>query len=803
MAKNIQSLVNEKIELINNFDDTYPSNPDDILTGGFSEYGKTGYEIYSEIARDSKVSGVEKIIRRTIFSADWDVFYPNEDDANDEITDFIKENFNNIENDDFTNILKNLMDARIYGFKVAEKVFKYENNKMMLKYLKCFESEIFDFQKDNYNNLIGVVLKSGQTKYETIPVNLFVDKFIHFIYPYVKDGNFYGTSAYYPIYETWRRKQRLNLITPIAFELRGIPPVKNIYNQSASKGVRDSIETVLKNIKNASKISVPAQYNAKGDLTPLFDIEFMQGGQVDFNAFIKQIDEYDKDISRTLGLPDDLGYTSTENGSNAKARTQIRVFYDMILDEQRKLERVVNKQLVKQIIDLNYGIQDTYPVFSFVREDFDTMANKIALIKELKASGIPVTDEYIQKFLDIPMKEKEDVPVVVETPKSQPTEIKQGDEPNQEIVTEEKDVKEFASQSSFQTGIYKPTITWKRDKYINRADYQKIDDFYDKIETGYSVRFVRELNKARYDMLKQSKKLDSILEFPAKYKNNNSKYLYALAVRSFLDGKLKGKNEMEKAGVEKFKNQETQYVADWILSEVDQYKKDELMNIQDVLQEYLDKGVTLTPAERKRLTSIKTFATLWSTKLSDDVTNKINLMKSTINPDIMSQNKIAEIINDEFSKYTALISQNDINKFIPVSQLTLPYINTVIRTNSSAYFNRGRYQIQTAPEVADVVTAVKYSAILDGRTTWFCQEHHGEILKIGDPQLDIIYPPNHYNCRSLCVPMFYDDDYKADWGNKSMQTTQMQEAYSTPAQGFGGTGGVDIPASQKVLEGAK
>ena len=784
--KRITNLIKQRIELLNNFDDIYPNNPDDLISNGISEYGKSSYDLYSEIARDSKVSGVEKIIRRTIFSADWDISYTNEDDKNDDIIEFIRENLKNIENDDFTNILKNLMDARIYGFKVAEKVFKYENNKMMLKYIKCFDSSYFDFQTDRYQNLIGVKLFSGDTKTDDISIDDFQEKFIHFVYPYIKDGNYYGTSAYYPLYETWRRKQRLNIITPIAFELRGIPPIKNIYDQSANKDVKDSISSALKNLKNASRLNIPSKRNSDNKLEPLFDVEFMQGGTIDFNAFIKQIDEYDKDMSRTLGLPDDLGYTSTEHGSNAKAKTQLRVFYDMILDEQRKLERLVTKQIVKQLVNLNFGEQEVYPEFNFVREDFDTMAMKIALIKELKSSGVPVTDDYIQKFLNIPIKEETEI---IEQPKKP-------------ILEVEKEVpKEFAKKSDFITGIHTLNINLARNDIINRADYSKIDDFYSKIETGYKVRLVREINKARYDILKTARKIDKEIEFPKKYKDNASKYVYALSVRSYLDGKLKSIEELKRKGIKAF-DRERQYVADWIMNEHEQYKKDELLNIQDVLQEYLDRGVTLSKGERQEIRNIKNFASIWGKKLSNDIADKINLMKLTINPDTMTYVQIADKINEVFSKYTALIEKNDVDKFIPVNELKLPYITTVVRTNSAAYFNRGRYKAQTDPDVAEVVQALRYSAILDTRTTWFCEQHHNETLKIGDPQINIIYPPNHYNCRSLFVPVFYDDDYKVDWGNKSMQTQGMQEAYSSPAENFGGRGVVDIPISQKELEKA-
>ena len=60
--------------------------------------------------------------------------------------------------------------------------------------------------------------------------------------------------------------------------------------------------------------------------------------------------------------------------------------------------------------------------------------------------------------------------------------------------------------------------------------------------------------------------------------------------------------------------------------------------------------------------------------------------------------------------------------------------------------------------VIDNMRGMEYSAIMDSRTTEVCSGLDGKIFKMSDPQLDNLRPPNHYNCRSVLVPVTVFDD---------------------------------------------
>jgi len=85
-------------------------------------------------------------------------------------------------------------------------------------------------------------------------------------------------------------------------------------------------------------------------------------------------------------------------------------------------------------------------------------------------------------------------------------------------------------------------------------------------------------------------------------------------------------------------------------------------------------------------------------------------------------------------------------------------LQTVIRTNSFEAVNEGRFNYFTDPELGGFVTALEYSAILDSRTTTICSELDGKVYPLRSDEWEKYRPPNHYNCRSLLVPVTERDE---------------------------------------------
>lgn len=85
-------------------------------------------------------------------------------------------------------------------------------------------------------------------------------------------------------------------------------------------------------------------------------------------------------------------------------------------------------------------------------------------------------------------------------------------------------------------------------------------------------------------------------------------------------------------------------------------------------------------------------------------------------------------------------------------KLITPYrLETIIRTNVTESLNHGR--VTGAMEASKFLHGMRYSAVLDARTTEQCRALHGQIFAMDDPALLRFTPPLHFNCRSVLVPV--------------------------------------------------
>lgn len=85
--------------------------------------------------------------------------------------------------------------------------------------------------------------------------------------------------------------------------------------------------------------------------------------------------------------------------------------------------------------------------------------------------------------------------------------------------------------------------------------------------------------------------------------------------------------------------------------------------------------------------------------------------------------------------------------------LTPHRLETIVRTNTTAAYNHGRLTEFMDPDLLPFLKGVRYSAILDERTTPVCDHLHGKVFKPSDKDLEALLPPNHFNCRSVIVPV--------------------------------------------------
>lgn len=107
-------------------------------------------------------------------------------------------------------------------------------------------------------------------------------------------------------------------------------------------------------------------------------------------------------------------------------------------------------------------------------------------------------------------------------------------------------------------------------------------------------------------------------------------------------------------------------------------------------------------------------------------------------------------------------------------------LETVFRQGVQSAYNAGRYEQQNDPAVIQLRPYLRFSAILDSRTTkHICFPAHGTTLPADHPWWATHQPPCHMLCRSTAISL--TQDQLEEHGGITADPTQVM-----PAPGFGG-----------------
>ena len=113
------------------------------------------------------------------------------------------------------------------------------------------------------------------------------------------------------------------------------------------------------------------------------------------------------------------------------------------------------------------------------------------------------------------------------------------------------------------------------------------------------------------------------------------------------------------------------------------------------------------------------------------------------------------------------------------------HINTIIRTNYSDAYNQGRMEQYNEPEILETLTGYTFEAVLDDRTSAFCEFHNGEYLDKDDPRLKEMTPPAHHQCRSILIAIYNGETAEKQWrpGSETAGTAIPAKGFTTLAGG--------------------
>lgn len=355
---------------------------------------KGGLKIYKDMREDDQVKACLQLKKSAVITPGWDI-----EGGNEEQVDFLNFVFDQMEGT-MDGFIVSLLSAFDYGFSLHEKVFNYVDQgtykgKIGLKALRPKSPTRIDFDTDDFGNLKpdGITQRQNSGTYLRLPV----DKFI--LYTYQKEfDNLYGESDLKSAYRPWFVKTNVLRYWAIYLERFSIPIVKG---KTTSGRVTDAQRNDYKKLMTA--IQAGMSILLPNDMT----MDLLESSRTDRGVFNQAIDAFNVAIARSILIPQLMGLVPQAGvGSYGKSETDLKVFDWVLGAIGKEIQDVINEQLVCQLIDINYGTQESYPKFEIKPLKQEDKTRIAAAWGEAVARGAATstieTQKWIREMLDAP-----------------------------------------------------------------------------------------------------------------------------------------------------------------------------------------------------------------------------------------------------------------------------------------------------------------------------------------------------------------------------------------------------------------
>lgn len=781
-------------------------NPDKLVRN-------KGAKIYNKMLLDDQVSAAFNLKLNIIISRKmrFEPTGPNQE----KIIDFFQRNVNDLISGTWLQALRTILMGKAYGFSISEKVFRQATVDGSPRWVidrinpKPYDSFIFDV--DKWGNLKAIRQDVEGRAYGFGGKKLNIDKFIIYVNKPEIDP-IWGQSDLKPAYTSYWNKDITSKYWSIYLERSAggfisVTPQKDAGNLREDQ--RRDLENAVKNITGKTGILLPKGYEAQLQIHD------------ETEAFKHRMEHADKQISRSILIPNLLGFSEQGKvGSYSQSQTQLDVFMMLIREDGDYLADILNEQLFSQLAWWNFGVRE-YPkaVFDeFTAEQKRLMAEIwINAHKEGAVTNMVADEIHTRTLLNYPVPEEEELQQS-RNPGQTPTDedvtddqgsIEENGKDDSKAATntqnEESKVesghnirpvninisnsptagtipndKTSSVQACIDHGIDHQEDDGGKITFSDRIDFQETasslddieDNFVEGLEKGVDTAF-KELeqtitvenkkvpkDKSKMDWDGLEKSLNNAIS--AKTKSGLNKSIQSSLRNTYNLGWNTSHRATKKAALDaeapdKF-IKKINTVA--LLSERRMCVEDQWSFVNFV------EGLSLEAADGW----FKSQAFKITGDLTQDmIDDAITIMRTGI----VEEWSTRQIINELKDVLTPILEEL-------TPKAGRARLETIVRTNMSTIFTQAQLAFYNDPALNGFVEALEYSAVIDRRTTPICERLNGSIYRINNTIWRFITPPNHFNCRSVMIPVTVLDMWKQDKGGFTEK--------EVPGKGFGRTG---------------
>lgn len=768
-------------------------NPDSLV-------GRKGLGVYEMMLVDEQVKAVVTFKRDAILGRGWQFAYDDDDDslATEEKAARIKLFTRILDSMDhpFIDALRGVFSALAFGFSVSEKVYTSIEvdgvRRVGLRALLTRDPRTFEFYTDAYGILSAIKQRANGGLQDVDQ-----DRVVHCAHNAEMD-RYYGQSELKAAYRSYYVKDVVSKLWPIYLErfAGGFLVANEPAAGPLSEKARGELQALVRNARNVSGIVLP----------PGVELEAVMPASTD--QYEKAIQFHDLAIAKALLVPNLLGVSHTgQTGAYSQSQTQLEAFMWHINALGQSFAEVLNKQLFRDLGDQNWG-DGTYPDFRFKRgtmDDAKWLATTWASFVEANIAVSTLEDEsFLRKLLGMPPR-AEDTPGVADevAQRNQERAVAQAKAMPQPPAPENKPP-QFTVNAPVSVSVPAPVATalpasaeaghgladdadssgggavalhvhgtprvgmaafTRALQRVNFAVIEKrTEDTAASVVPALAAKLARAVKRALGDDATVAALIDDDPSDIAAFELNAADV--GKIKGSFLDvlragwnvGQSMAANEIDRArGVAREAPAMATHMAalrDKAAAYFDANAFRMAGNLRDGARSIIQQN--LQQAVKGGWTVAQTRANIWDTLTSKGFTDQPSVRATE------DDGKVVELLD-------AL--------WLDSEPAAVAYLNTLVRTNVFEAMNEARYNEFTDPALGDFVQALEYSAILDERTTEICQSLDGKTWSTDSPLWDEFRPPNHYNCRSVLIPVTQIDGWDGIESTPPPADVQPQEGF--------------------------
>ena len=769
-------------------------NPDDLI-------GRKGYKVYQTMMTDEQVKAVVRFRRDSITGRTWG-FEDNSslsDAENAKRKEVLTAILKKVDGS-FKTKLDAMMSSLTCGFSMVEKSFdlmdiggkQWYGIKSLTK--KPFDS--FYFKLDNFGQLVGVEQRLG-----AYSADLKLKDFVHHVHN-ADVHPYYGQSELREAYRAYWSKDITHHLQNVWLEraAAGFTIAKPLKGKTLTLKSPEytAIKSVLSNLRSNASVLFPAD----------MDITIIHPS--DTQAFDRAITGHDKAIAKALLMPNLLGLSEQgPGGSRALGDTQLEAFLWILDSESMGLVETVNEQLIADLARLNFpdGLFPRWILMDLSeKKSMEQLDKFIALVNGNAITPLESDEVHARQLLKFPEKSKGEE----ESDNIDPATALSGTQVAAMLTVLDKVA---AGSLPRKTGIQVLINSFPINSEQAEAIMGEVGNgFEPKTETPVPED-EPELDDEGDPIPREpqpppntDEQVNPILQDPDDETIRPKKRVVITT------GRMKAVIDRVEFAVIASKSEsiETAFIIDLSARNLDlltPVTNDLVLldtmsadKVQDV--KFSSRQISKLQASTKRMltsswalgikhakseinrASGKTFTVDFArldNEAADFFNSKSFTMTGKLTADMLAiiQNELSQAIKSSASGrntvdaiYRAMAAkgfltlddaQSQMQDILDSKESATARLATVVRTNSFEAINEARYSYFTDSTLDEFVQALEYSSILDSRTTQICNHLDGHTHAAeGDIWGKIYRPPNHFNCRSLLIPVTTFDTWEED-----------------------------------------